>query len=285
MKKFFKKIVPILIFIVGALIMVYPLISQQFYMIESNNQIVEYINKVNSLENEEINRKLRLARIYNETIDLSKLIDPYTQQEKKDAIAEYARMLEVNEKIGYIEIPKIGQNIPIYAGTNESVLQKGAGHLEGTSLPVGGIDTHTVITAHRGLPTAKLFTELDKLEIGDKFYIHVLGEVYAYQVNQILTVEPTNFDPILIKEKKDYATLLTCTPYMINSHRLLVRGERIDYTAPVDEPRIDPNKIQANYRNYFIIAIVFILVLIILIYLNWKSIKNLTRRIVGNEKK
>ena len=138
-------------------------------------------------------------------------------------------MLEVREMIGHIEIPKIGQDLPVYAGTSEEVLQKGVGHLEGTSLPVGGNSTHSVLTAHSGLPEATLFTELRKLEIGDKFYIHNIKEILAYQVDQIKVVEPTDFNDLLIDPGHDYVTLLTCTPLMINTHRLLVRGHRVEY--------------------------------------------------------
>jgi sortase A len=130
--------------------------------------------------------------------------------------------------MGYVEISKIGVKLPIYHGTDESVLQVGAGHVEGTSLPVGGAGTHCAISGHRGLPSAMLFTDLDKIVVGDTFEIHVLNQVLMYQVDQILVVEPSNLDALEIDPAKDYCTLITCTPYGINSHRLMLRGVRVE---------------------------------------------------------
>ena len=174
-------------------------------------------------------------------------------------------MLEVHEMIGHIEIPKINQNLPIYAGTSDEVLQKGVGHLEGTSLPIGGNSTHSVLTAHSGLPEATLFTELGRLEIGDKFYIHNIKETMAYQVNQIKVIEPSNFDDLLIDPGHDYVTLLTCTPIMINTHRLIVRAHRVPYVPQVDEAEIQTNKTNWIFRLLFFISVFLILVLIIAI--------------------
>ncbi|HEL2050868.1 TPA: class C sortase [Streptococcus suis] len=221
-----------LIFVFGLLITVYPLISQFYYRYESDREVESFYEQAQQLPSEEVSKRLEKARAYNQTLDPSKMQDPYSEEEKA-GIAEYARMLEVKEKIGFVEIPKINERIAIYAGTTEDVLQKGAGHLEGSSLPVGGESTHTVISAHRGLPNASLFTNLDRLKIGDQFYIHNIAETLAYEVDQILVVEPSNFDPVMVQSGEDYATLLTCTPYMINSHRLLVRGHRVPYEPKV----------------------------------------------------
>ncbi|HFR3653456.1 TPA: class C sortase [Streptococcus suis] len=221
-----------LIFVFGLLITVYPLISQFYYRYESDREVESFYEQAQQLPSEEVSKRLEKARAYNQTLDPSKMQDPYSEEEKA-GIAEYARMLEVKEKIGFVEIPKINERIAIYAGTTEDVLQKGAGHLEGSSLPVGGESTHTVISAHRGLPNASLFTNLDRLKIGDQFYIHNIAETLAYEVDQILIVEPSNFAPVMVQSGEDYATLLTCTPYMINSHRLLVRGHRVPYEPKV----------------------------------------------------
>ncbi|WP_099810224.1 class C sortase [Streptococcus suis] len=221
-----------LIFVFGLLITVYPLISQFYYRYEADREVESFYEQAQQLPSEEVSKRLEKARAYNQTLDPSKMQDPYSEEEKA-GIAEYARMLEVKEKIGFVEIPKINERIAIYAGTTEDVLQKGAGHLEGSSLPVGGESTHTVISAHRGLPNASLFTNLDRLKIGDQFYIHNIAETLAYEVDQILVVEPSNFDPVMVQSGEDYATLLTCTPYMINSHRLLVRGHRVPYEPKV----------------------------------------------------
>ena len=266
--------------ILGLAIIAYPIFSQWYYKIDANNVIARYETATSELDQAELQRKWDLALAYNHTLDPSRLADPWTNKEK-EGVAEYARMLEVNEQIGYIEIPKISQKLPIYAGTSENVLQKGAGHLEGTSLPTGGPSTHSVITAHRGLPTAELFTSLDKMEEGDIFYIHVLNRVLAYKVDLIQVVEPSNFDPVLVVEGHDYSTLLTCTPYSINTHRLLVRGERTDYDPAVEEKAIRDNFINNNYKYYLLASSLVILVLIVLIYLLRKKIKALYKKIIG----
>ncbi|WP_077074422.1 class C sortase [Aedoeadaptatus urinae] len=254
----------VVIFILGFLLMMYPMISNYYYRIDANREIQEFQDGANKLDDVEILRRIELARAYNQTLDPSKLGDPYTEKEK-EGIAAYAKMLEVAEKIGFVEIPKIDVNLPIYAGTSMEVLDKGCGHLEGTSLPVGGPSTHAVLTAHRGLPKAKMFRDLDKLKEGDVFYVHNIQTVLAYKVDRIMTVEPSNFDPILVEEGKDYTTLLTCTPYMINSHRLLVRGHRIPYTPPVDESNRGLPFINMDFRDALLFALP-LLILLALIY-------------------
>ena len=251
----------ILLFITGFLIASYPIISNWYYTVENNNQIVDFKEAVDEMSQAEIDERIDLARAYNETLDPSKLADPYTDREKK-GVENYARMLEAREKIGYLDVPKINQQIPVYAGTSEDVLQKACGHLEGTSLPIGGKSTHSVITAHRGLPQVKLFRDLDKMEVGDVFYYTNVKETLAYQVDQILVIEPWNFDPVLVVEGKDYMTLLTCTPYMINSHRLLVRGHRIPYVPEEKEDAED--KAKFNYKDLIVPGFVLLLLIIII---------------------
>ena len=259
-----KKIWPLVVlFIAGFVIMMYPIISNYYYRIEANNQILDFTENAKKLDNNEILRRIELAEAYNSVLDPSRLADPYTDKEK-EGIAEYARMLEVKEKMGFVEIPKIDTNLPIYAGTSNEVLNKGVGHLEGTSLPIGGKSTHTVLTAHRGLPSARLFRDLDKLEKGDIFYVHNIQTVLAYEVDQILTVDPSNFDPVLVVDGEDYATLLTCTPYMINSHRLLVRGHRVPYVAPVNEDSRALISLGLEYRDMLAFTIPFSVVLFVL---------------------
>ena len=251
----------VLIFLVGLAVAMYPLISRLYYRIEANSAVHDFDTTAQKIDKKEIDRRIRLAQIYNKTLDPSKLADPYSEKEKKNAISEYARMLEVKEKIGHVEIPKINQDLPIYAGTSEEVLQKGVGHLEGTSLPVGGKGTHTVLTAHRGLPTAKLFTDLNKMKKGDVFYIHNIKEVLAYKVIDVFVVEPSDFDKVLVVEGKDYVTLLTCTPYMINSHRLLVRAERTEYNpAAVEKDLV--SQVTGKYKIYLIISLIIIAILL-----------------------
>lgn len=257
----------------GVLAIFYPFASQTYYQYLNKQEVSQFDAQRGELENSEIQQRIELAHAYNRTLTPAKLGDPFTKKEE-EGIAEYARMLQVAEKIGYVSIPSINQEIPIRAGTGENVLQEGAGHLEGTSLPVGGHSTHTVITAHRGLPSASLFTDLDDVKIGDIFYITNIKEKMAYKVDQILTVEPDNFDPVLVSEGHDYATLLTCTPYMINSHRLLVRGERIP--LPKEKEQVS-KKIDYFKKYYWFIFLTLAIVLILLCYLAYKFVKGMKR--------
>ena len=260
-----KKNLPFaLIFLLGLLIFAYPLISQKYYEIESGNEVVEFRKETESIDKEEVKRRMDLARAYNDTLDPSRLSDPFTEEEKAGR-KEYARMLEVNEMLGHVEIPRIGQDLPIYAGTTDEVLEKGLGHLEGTSLPIGGTSTHAVVTGHRGLPNAKLFRNLDQLVEGDVFYIHNIEDTLAYQVDKIQVVDPSDFDPVLVEEGKDYATLLTCTPYMINSHRLLVRGHRIPYQAAVDDGVANVKRLAPDFLQLFLILLPIIALLLIIV--------------------
>ena len=259
-EKFKKNWKIILIFILGLLIATYPIISNYYYTIDNNNQIAEFNEAVAEMPSKEVLERIELAKAYNDTLDPSRLADPYTEREKK-GVENYARMLEVREKIGYIDVPKINQQIPVYAGTSEDVLQHACGHLEGTSLPIGGKDTHAVITAHRGLPQVKLFRDLDKMEVGDLFFFTNVKETLAYKVDQILVVEPWDFEPVLVVEGKDLMTLLTCTPYMINSHRLLVRGHRVPYVPEVKE---EIERAKFNYKSLIVPGLILALVMLII---------------------
>lgn len=221
-----------LIFLLGSLILLFPIVSQVSYYLASHQNINRFEREVSKMDTSAIDRRIALAKAYNETVSRNPLvIDPFTRKQK-EGLREYARMLEVHEQIGHVAVPSIGVDIPIYAGTAESVLQKGSGHLEGTSLPVGGQSTHAVLTAHRGLPTARLFTDLNKVKKGQIFYVTNIKETLAYKVVSIKVVNPTALSTVKVVKGKDYMTLLTCTPYMINSHRLLIKGERILMILP-----------------------------------------------------
>lgn len=258
-EKFKKNWKIILIFVLGLMIAIYPIISNYYYTVENNNQVKDFQEAVSEMPDKEVLERIDLAKAYNDTLDPSRLADPYTEREKK-GVENYARMLEVREKIGYIDVPKINQQIPVYAGTSEDILQHACGHLEGTSLPIGGKDTHAVITAHRGLPQVKLFRDLDKMEVGDLFFFTNVKETLAYKVDQILVVEPWDFEPVLVVEGKDLMTLLTCTPYMINSHRLLVRGHRVPYVPEVKE---EIERAKFNYKSLIVPGIVLAVVMVI----------------------
>ena len=263
----------LVVFILGLLVMSYPLVSRFYYRIESTQQVEYFDIEKKKLTEAEVRKRIELAHAFNKSLNNVISTDPYVKKRMEAGRQEYARMLEINELIGHVEIPKIDTDIPIYAGTVEDVLQKGAGHLEGTSLPVGGSSTHTVITAHSGLPTAKLFTDLSKLRVGDKFFIHNLSRVLAYEVDQIRTVEPSNFSDLLIVPHKDYATLLTCTPIMINTHRLLVRGHRVPYN-----PHEFDSLNKKNKKIFWLKTIGFVLLLLLIIRWIYRKIRRKSKK-------
>lgn len=266
------------IFTLGLLIFSYPLISQKYYEIKAEDEVITFTKSAKDLAPEDLDKRMALAAAYNRTLDPSRLADPYTDMEKAGR-AEYARMLEVEEMVGHIRIPKIKVDIPIRAGSSEDVLQQGAGHLEGTSLPIGGDSTHTVITAHRGLPNAKLFRNLDQLAYGDIFYITNIKETIAYKVDKIQVVEPSDFEPVLVVERKDYATLLTCTPYMINSHRLLVRGVRIPYQEAIDDGVANTPRARFDFFRMVLVLIPIIIILLLTLFREKKRTDNLSKEL------
>lgn len=212
-------LVGLLLILAGLCVGGYPIVSNWYCEYQAGKEIRNYQEALKDQDEEEIATEWEQAQTYNQMLNSGQGVSK----------ASYNDMLAVTDAIGYLEIPKLNLYLPIYHGIEESVLEKGVGHMEGTSLPVGGSSTHCVLSGHTGLPTAKLFTHLDELEEGDQFYIHVLEETLAYQVDQTKIVLPEETDDIQIVPGKDYVTLLTCIPYGVNSHRLLVRGERITY--------------------------------------------------------
>lgn len=213
----------IILFLSGLGLMLYPFISDQVNKKNATQVIEDFDKNIENMDKEEIDVIKEAAKKYNE--QLSSVV---SADELKDSVS-YKDIYGENQVIGYIVIPKIDVNLPIYSGTDEKVLKKGVGHMTQTSYPLGGVSTHCALTGHRGLPSATLFTDLDELEMGDEFYLHVMDEVLAYRVDKIDVVEPTEGDGLQIVEGQDYCTLVTCTPYAINSHRLLVRGTRTEY--------------------------------------------------------
>ena len=218
--------------VLGILIMAYPTVSDWWNSYHSTRAIAVYSQKVDSMSREEIDALLEAAREYNRSL-LTKE-NPYAMDE--DELALYNSLLDPGGTglMGYIQIPSVKINCPIYHGTEESILQTAVGHLDWTSLPVGGEGTHAVISGHRGLPRAKLFTDIDRLKEGDHFTITVLTQTITYEIDQIRIVQPEDLAELGIVPGKDYFTLVTCTPYGINTHRLLVRGERTEYVPPED---------------------------------------------------
>ena len=275
-----KILIMVMVFTVGLGIFAYPIVSNYLYERAANSVNNDFDSSVAKITDTEVDERLKLAEAYNALLsgdsDSAELADPYTQEQMDAGLQEYARMLEVREQIGHVVIPKLALDVPIYAGTSEDVLQKGIGHMEGTSLPIGGNNTHAVLTGHRGLPEAELFTELDELEIGDKFYIKYIGGTLAYQVDQIKVVEPTDLSELSVVQGHDYLTLLTCTPYMVNSHRLLVRAHRIEYVEAVEENEIKENQTNFLYRNLFyatLAVLVLVLLGLLLHYLKNRKIR------------
>jgi sortase A len=201
------------------------------YIAERNGSqaIAVYDETLADLDPDALAAAREAAEVYNQTLTGQPVHDPFIAGTGMALTDDYWQALGVSGIMGYIEIPKLGLRLPIYHGTSEAVLLKGIGHLEGTTLPIGGLSRHSVLTGHTGLSSAKLFTDLVELQVGDQFYLHVLGETLAYAVDKVEVVEPSQVLKLGRVEGKDYVTLLTCTPYGINSHRLLVRGERVDY--------------------------------------------------------
>lgn len=242
MRKRLSTIILILVFLVGLSLLLYPTVSDYWNSLHQSRAIAEYAEQVAVLDNDAYGELWQAARRYNETLLEKPNRFILTEEEQK----EYESLLNVTENgiIGYIEIPSIDCSLPIYHGTEEAVLQIAVGHIEGSSLPTGGTGTHCVISGHRGLPSAKLFTDLDKLSNGDTFVLSVLDETLTYEVDQTLIVEPDELSALEIDPEQDYCTLVTCTPYGINTHRLLVRGHRVENQAESQSIRVTADAIQ-----------------------------------------
>lgn len=269
----------LLIFAAGVGIFVYPAVSNWMAERRQVEAIERYEEDVTVLEPEEIEDQIARAQEYNQNLAEDELHDPFLQGEQYVISSGYNDVLNYNEDgiMAYVEIPCIDVSLPVYHGTSEEVLQKGAGHLAASSLPVGGEGTHSVISAHRGLPSARLFTDLDEVETGDVFYIHVLDETLAYQVDQIETVKPDELSSLRVVKGRDLVTLLTCTPYAVNTHRLLVRGTRIPYeeAREIEQEREDQNILPHWMKEYFvsIAAGIVLLVLAVTAAVFWKKRK------------
>ena len=227
MKKRKTTFILLISFFIGLSVLLYPSISSYWNAKTQSEAIVDYESMLAQYKPEDHTAIFEEANDYNQ--NLAQLTDPLTEH---STLTEYGSVLNIGNggMMGYITVPKISQELPVYHGTSEGVLSVAVGHLEGTSLPVGGESTHCVVSAHRGLPTATLFTHLDRMEVGDLFYFTILDRTITYEVDQIRIVEPDDSSLIQIVEGKDYCTLLTCTPYGINTQRLLVRGHQVDMT-------------------------------------------------------
>lgn len=270
-----------LLFLIGFGILISPTVSNQWNTYRQNQLISSYDNTIQDMESEDFTSEWEKAKAFNDTIQQNNLYgDVFGEDENDIKDTEYWKILNVADDgvMGYLSIPKINIKLAIYHGTGDKDLQTGVGHLNGTKLPIGGESTHSVLAAHRGLPSAKLFTDIDQLKVGDKFYIHVLDEVLAYKVDQILPMvdkddHETLEKALQIEEGEDQVTLFTCTPYGVNSHRLLVRGTRVPYNGEEDATESVTDSMVKAIQNYYMLYLILglsitILVIILLRFLS-----------------
>ncbi len=260
-------IIAIISLIFGLVILFYPTVSN--YLEEQNQiQVIQkYEEKISSSISEDmIEEELKKAETYNYNLSGEKIHDPFIYGSGYAMPENYLEILNIKDGVmGYIEIPKISLNLPIYHGTSQEVLEKGVGHIEVTTLPIGGTSRHCVLTGHRGLPSAKLFTELDKLQQGDYFNIHILNKVLSYKIYNIEVIEPTEIEKLQIIPNRDLVTLITCTPYGVNTHRLLVHAERTEDIKEEVKEQININQILSeNKVNYAVIGLIFVLIIIVI---------------------
>ena len=265
LKKLLPNIIFSVIFLVGLAIFLYPSVSNYINSKHQSRAVASYDAAIAALSKEDYSRFWQEAEKYNEALAAKPMNFNLSDEER----AEYDRVLDPTGTgvIGTIEIENIGVNLPIYHGTEESVLQVGIGHLEGTSFPSGTKGTHVVLSGHRGLPSAKLFSDLDQMIVGDTFLLHIMDQTFAYQVDQISIVLPEETQDLAIQTDKEYVTLVTCTPYGVNTHRLLVRAKRVDYNeetkliVPADATRYG-NLIVAPFIGAPALLVAFIIFLI-----------------------
>lgn len=265
-----RVILIILLLTAGIGIIAFPFIGNYLNQKNATKVMENYQKATDELTPEQIAELFQAAQIYNENLLGQPAHDPFLPGSGIVMPDNYYQVLNIGGTIGQIEIPSIDVDLPIYHGTKDSILRKAVGHLEGSALPIGGEGTHTVLTSHTGLTNAKLFTDLTELKKGDHFYIHVLDRTMAYEVDKISVIEPEQTEKLKAVRGKDYATLLTCTPYGVNSHRLLVRGKRVPY-----QPQKKAKKKRLTKENYLLLKAVLITsgIMLLLILLNYWRIK------------
>ena len=277
-----------LLFLAGFGIFTYPIVSNQWNTYRQSRLIASYEVAVKEMSEEDFTAEWSAAKALTSQITQNNIYADVFGEEAKDTDSRYRRVLNIGNDgiMGYLSIPKINVKLSIYHGTKDSVLQTGVGHINGTSLPIGGEGTHSVLAAHRALPSAELFTNLDQLQEGDVFYIHVLDETLAYEVDRVLPMVEkedmaTLSSALSIEEGKDYVTLFTCTPYGVNTHRLLVRGERIPFEpTEIADDTTPASALVENVTNYYMIygyaglIITFFLILLLRLILGGKKSKS-----------
>ena len=274
----FRKILYTLIILTGISLLLYPWISNWLYQSQADSEVNVYHEKVEQMGDAEKEAELKRAEDYNRNLNQAQvtLTDPFIADQQQEAEGlEYDSLLNLsgNGMMGYIEIPTISVNLPVYHGTAASTLETGVGHLEGSSLPVGGEGTHAVLTGHTGLNKAKLFTDLTEVKKGDLFFLHVSGRDMAYEVNEIKIIEPEDISTLLVRPGEDLVTLVTCTPYGVNTHRLCVTGTRTEYTEAIHRTVMDKGSSvkdsiwMRTYRKAVIVGIVLSVGIILIIRL------------------
>ncbi len=264
-----------LLFLIGFGILIYPTVSDQWNTYRQNRLISSYENQVSDLTEEDFTDEWKKAEAFNSTFTQNNLYgDVFGENGTDIRTTEYWKVLNVagDGVMGYLSIPKINIKLAVYHGTADDVLQTGVGHLNGSKLPIGGESTHSVLAAHRGLPSARLFTDIDQMKKGDMFYIHVLDEVLAYQVDHILDMvdkddRETLDNALQIEQGKDQVTLFTCTPYGVNSHRLLVRGTRVPYNGEEEAETTVVDSMLKSVQNYYMLYLILGLSVTLLIIL------------------
>lgn len=270
MKKRLSSAIFIFAVLIGLSFLLYPTVSDYINRLHHSKAINEYVKKVSALDSNDYGRFLDEAYAYN--YDTKNRTNPFIMTNFQKSVYEERLNIIGTGMMGYIEIPSIDCKLPIYHGTSNGVLQRGVGHLEWTSLPIGGKNTHSVLSGHRGLPSAKLFTNLSNLSVGDTFTIRILNKALTYEVDKILTVEPEDTSALQIISGEDLCTLMTCTPYGINTHRLLIRGHRAESLLESEAAEITPNTEHIKLRTLisYVAILLIVIILILLIFLKRK---------------
>ncbi len=279
-----KALIIIIIALLGVGLCAYPVLSN--YITEKNSSYAAdaYAEKISEVKEEELKKAWEEAEEYNQNLEGNPVHDPYLEGTGMVMSDNYYEVLNIDASMGYITIPKINVKLPIFHGTAEETLAKGVGHLEGSSMPIGGDSSHSVLTGHTGLTTAKMFTDLTELTEGDLFFIHVLNQTLAYQVDRIKVTEPNSTQDLARVPGEDYSTLITCTPYGVNSHRLLVRGMRVPYTEELEQQAEDSAAGLTSEQRMLIIAVAVSsavmtgLIIIAAVWTRWRN----KRRYSGN---
>lgn len=266
-------VVALLIVLTGIIIIFYPIISNYLVQKDQAEIIQDYDTNIKNKDKEHLQKEWKAAEEYNNNLAGFEVEDPFVANSGYAISDNYKEILNDNDAMAYIEILKISVKLPIYHGTSNEVLEKGVGHMEQTSFPIGSTTGNCVLTGHRGLPSAKLFTDLDKLRKGDKFIISVLDKKLCYEVDYITVIDPTHLDELQIESGKDYVSLVTCTPYGVNTHRLIVRGERCEYD--LDEFSKDSVAMtDFNLSKFLIAGVLFgLLFIFIIIFIGRKICK------------